>query len=65
MEYKDKKSQRKLWGAIQVVKGLFPDNKKWNNEVLQNLKNIFNEYKNDVDLSHIAFPNDWYELLRK
>lgn len=61
----DEKTKRRLWGTMQAVKNLFPNNEKWNNEVLSMLNDLFNEYKNDINLLHIGFPSNWCELLKK
>ena len=55
----------RLWGAILSLRALYPDAEKWNNEVLTALQALFEEYKEDIDLYHIAFPDDWAKQLRK
>lgn len=59
------REQSRLWGAILVLKSLFPDRQKWNNEVLTALEALIEEYSIDIDLYHIAFPKDWLDQLRK
>lgn len=58
-------AKRKLWGIIQAVKALYPDTKKWNKEIIPTLENLFNNYKDDIELHHIAFPDNWVELIKK
>ena len=57
--------KRRLWGAILAVKALYPSDTKWNTEILPSLKSLFNEYEEDIDLFHLAFPKNWDEQLRK
>ena len=50
---------------MQAVKGLYCDAEKWNESILKPMENLFEEYKDDVNLAHIAFPADWVYLLIK
>ncbi|CRF31738.1 abortive phage infection protein [Brachyspira suanatina] len=61
----DKNSERKLWGAILLVKELYPFKDKWNNEILPNFIKLINEYENDIDFVHIGFPKEWTDYLKK
>lgn len=63
VQHLDKKSQRKLWGAILALKKLYPFKNKWNNETLKKLASLIEEHKKDINLEHIAFPQNWNELL--
>lgn len=58
-------AKRRLWGAILSLRALYPDAEKWNNEVLTSLETLFEEYKSDIHLYHIAFPDDWADQLKK
>ncbi len=57
--------KRRLWGAILTVKALYPSIEKWNNEFMPAIEALFEEYKADIDLKHIAFPQNWAEQLKK
>lgn len=57
--------KRRLWGAILAVKALYPSDEKWNTEFLPLLEVLFEEYKSDIDLCHLAFPKDWNKQLKK
>ena len=35
------------------------------NEVLPSIHALFDEYAEDINLYHLAFPEDWLEQLRK
>ncbi len=56
-------AKRRLWGAILSIRALYPSADKWNREVMPMIVSLFNEYKSDIDLRHIAFPNDWEKQL--
>ena len=58
-------SKLRLWGALLVVKELYPDMEKWNAYVLPSIKKLFKQYKNDIDLDCTAFPKNWVSLLQK
>lgn len=58
-------AKRRLWGAVLVLKNLYPDVSKWNTEVLLPIQALFEEYAEDIDLYHMAFPTDWQAQLRK
>lgn len=58
-------AKRRLWGAIVVLKMLYPNQEKWNAEFLPKMQALFEEYKNDINLYHLAFPEDWDDQLRK
>ena len=53
----------RLWGAVVCLKTIYPSAERWNREVMPLLVSLFDEYKNDIDLSHIAFPPDWEKKL--
>ena len=61
----DYKQLRRLWGAILALKFLYPDSEKWNTEVLQYLNALFDEYREDIILRQIGFPDDWLKQLKK
>lgn len=54
-----------IWGALLALRGLFLNEEKWNAEVILPMSALFEEYADDVDLYHIAFPSDWEIILRK
>jgi len=57
--------KRRLWGAILSLKALYPSIEKWNTEFISSIKRLFDEYKNDIHLYHLAFPKDWLSQLEK
>ena len=61
----DENSQRTLFGAISMLKALYCDNYKWDNEILPNIKNLFEKYAGYIDTKHIGFPENWEGRLKK
>lgn len=56
---------RTLFDNIMVLKFLYPDNNRWNHEFLSVMTALIDEYMDDIELSHIGFPNDWKRWLYK
>ena len=54
---------RTLFDNILVLKFLYPDRDRWNNEFLPSIKALMEEYRGDIDLAHIGFPQNWEFLL--
>ena len=54
---------RDLFDYIVVTRGLYLHPKRWNESFLTPLRDLIGEYA--VDLLHIGFPQNWYELLAK
>ncbi len=55
--------ERRLWGAISVLKVLYPDKDKWLKEFVIPLFSLIDEYQDAISLKHIAFPETWFEQL--
>ena len=55
----------KLWTTMQAVKELYYDAEKWNASILRPMIDLFEEYKYDINLKHMAFPSNWIDLLTK
>lgn len=58
-------AKRRLWGAVLSVKALYPSSEKWNTEFMPRVEGLFEEYKEDINLYHLAFPQNWAEQLKK
>lgn len=58
-------SSKKLFGAIQALCAIYPDNEKWNHSFLPALDALISEYSDSIELDHIAFPKNWTALLKK
>jgi len=61
----DKTSERSLFGAVCALKALYYDKDKWNDEIFSGIENLLNIYKNDINLKHIGFSENWKEKLVK
>lgn len=58
-------ASRRLWGAVLSVRALYPSAEKWNSEFVPAMEALFEQYKADIDLYHLAFPKDWINQLKK
>lgn len=58
-------AKRRLWGAMLTVKMLYPSAEQWNSEFMPEIEALFEEYKDDINLYHLAFPQDWAKQLKK
>jgi hypothetical protein len=47
------------------VKALYPSTDKWNTEFMPAIEALFEEYKEDINLYHLAFPKNWTQQLKK
>ena len=46
-----------------AVKALYPFSEEWNNIVIPKIDQLIIEYSDAIDLRHIAFPENWKEIL--
>ena len=58
-------NERSLFAAIMVLRYLYIDTDKWNNEICTPIGSIINEYKTSIQFSCIGFPVDWGIKLKK
>lgn len=56
---------RTLFDNIMVLKFLYPDRDRWNNEFLPSIKALIEEYAGDIDLAHIGFSDNWEGILHR
>lgn len=61
IEEVEEKDERSLWAVFLAVRNLYPNPKKWNEEFLPSIKELFEKYSSAIQLEHISFPNDWAE----
>ena len=54
---------RRLFDNIAMLKFLYPDRDRWNNEILTAISAIIDEYRGDIMIDHIGFPENWELLL--
>lgn len=53
----------RLWGAVLMLRSLYPSPGQWDSEVAPAVVALLDEYKDDIRLHHIAFPEDWRNQL--
>lgn len=54
----------KIFDYVLVMKHLMLDKEEWDNRVILDIKNIFEEFKTDIDIRCIGFPENWEEILK-
>ena len=59
------KQTGKIFDYVIVMKYLFLDNEDWNTYILPRLEYIFDDFKDNIDLKCIGFPDDWKNILTK
>lgn len=60
----DPSAQKSLWEAMLCLKEIYPFKDKWNDEVLPNLKMLFDKYADVIKLERIHFPVNWANQLK-
>ena len=50
---------RSLFDQMVMLQRIYPDKKKRKSRIFGGLWALLEEYKDDIDLSHTGFPNDW------
>ena len=65
MDAMSEAAKHRLWGTVMALRGLYPDADKWNSEVLSAMERLLEEYRGDISLYHIAFPENWACELKK
>ena len=55
----------KIFDYVIVMKYLFLDTEDWNTYVLRRFEYIFDDFKDNIDLKCIGFPDDWKNILTK
>jgi abortive infection bacteriophage resistance protein len=55
-------ADRSLFSQIYMLKFLHPDQDRWQERVAH-LDNIFAQYADSIDLSHMGFPTNWRDML--
>ena len=53
---------RSLFSQIYMLKFLHPDQDRWQERVAH-LGNIFAQYADSIDLSHMGLPTNWRDML--
>lgn len=61
----DKYIARRLFSQIFALRNLYPDDNKWNNEVVNPIAALISQYGQSLELWHIGFPADWETRMRR
>ena len=57
--------RHRAWAVMLVIKSLYPSHDKWLTEFMPRMDTIMGKYKDDINLYHLAFPENWNEELSK
>ncbi len=55
---------RRLFAQLLMLKLMYPDHQKWNDEILKPLVKLINKYKNYISYKHLDFPYRWKSMLK-
>lgn len=55
---------RRLFAQIYMLKLMYPDRQKWNEEVWKPLVKLVRKYKKDISYKHLDFPYRWKAMLK-
>ncbi len=55
---------RRLFAQLYMLRLMYPDKDRWNDEVLKPLIKLVKKYKNDITLKHLDFPYRWKSMLK-
>ncbi len=61
--HKEYKITNKVFDVIYIMKFLSLNKQDWNENVVDSLKKLFEEYKKYINYDRIGFPEHWYSLL--
>jgi len=53
----------KVFDLIFTMKYLYKDTGKWRSGFLAELQALIVQYEDEIEMQHIGFPNNWYEIL--
>lgn len=56
---------RRLFAQIYMLKLMYPEKEKWNDEFVKPLIKLVKKYKKDISLKHLDFPYRWKSILKQ
>ena len=56
---------RRLFAQLYMLKLMYPDKDKWNDEFMKPLIKLVKKYKKDISLKHLDFPYRWKYMLKQ
>lgn len=60
----DDYAKRRLFAHICALQNLYPNTEAWQNEVVNPIAALIDQYGEHINLLHIGFPSDWERILR-
>ena len=61
----DDDSKRSLFGAVMALRALYPNDDKWNTDILASIATLIEDYTDIINLKHIGFPYNWEDIMVK
>ena len=56
---------RRLFAQIYMLKLMYPEKDKWNDEFVKPLMKLVKNYEKDISLKHLDFPYRWKSMLKQ
>ena len=56
---------RRLFAQLYMLKLMYPDKGKWDNDFVKPLGKLIKKYKKDISLKHLDFPYHWQSMLKQ
>ena len=56
---------RRLFAQLYMLKLMYPDKGKWDNDFVKPLGKLIKKYKKDISLKHLDFPYRWQSMLKQ
>lgn len=57
--------QNRIFDYIVIMNFFYPDKSEWLNNFVEPLCEMINKYKSYIELNHIGFPKNWFDILRE
>ena len=55
--------RHRAWAVMLVIKALYPSHDKWQAEFMPRMNSLMEKYAENINLYHLAFPENWNEEL--
>lgn len=56
---------RRLFPQLYMLKLMYPNKEKWDEEFVKPLARLVKKYKADISLKHLDFPYRWKSILKQ
>lgn len=57
-------TNERIFDIIYIMKFLYLDQHKWENSIVAELDALIQQYKGDIELRYIGFPDNWLQILK-